>query len=145
MNILLGIGNEMKGDDAVGTYIAKKFKEKGWITMDCATVPENYVGKVIGYEPEKVVIVDAADMGLKPGEIRRISKDKMGRASFSTHSLPLSIFISHIEKETNAEIVVIGIQPKSMYGEMSEEIKKAAEKVIDYLREGKLEKIEELK
>ena len=145
MNILVGIGNEMKGDDAVGIHIARKFREDGWITIDCATVPENYAGKVIGYEPEKIVIVDAADMGLKPGEIRRIPKDKMGRASFSTHSLPLSIFISHLERQTNAEIVVVGIQPKSMYGEMSKEIKNAAERVIDYLKKGELEKIEELK
>ena len=145
MNVLLGVGNDMRGDDGIGVYIARKFKAAGWISMDCSTVPENYLGKVIKYRPERLVIVDAAEMGLKAGEIRRIPKDKMGMASFSTHSLPLSIFISHVERNCSAEITVIGIQPKEMYGEMSEEVKKAGERVMKYLAEERIDEIEELK
>ncbi len=145
MKILLGIGNDMRGDDGIGVYIARKFRKDGWVAMDCSTVPENYIGKVIRYKPEKVVIVDAAEMGLEAGEIRKIPKDKMGMASFSTHSLPLSIFINHVEKNCRAEIVVIGIQPKNMYGEMSEEVRKAGEKLMEYLTHEKIDEIEELK
>jgi len=145
MNILMGVGNDTRGDDGIGVYIARKFKKDGWISMDCSTVPENYLGKVIKYRPEKLVIVDAAEMGLKAGEIRRIPKHRMGMASFSTHSLPLSLFIDHVERRCEAEIVVIGIQPLNMYGEMSEEVKKAGDRVIEYIAEGRIDEIEELK
>ncbi len=144
MNILLGIGNEMNGDDAVGIYVARKIKCKGWKSIDCATVPENFVGEIYRYKPDKVVIVDAADMNLKAGEVRRISKDKIGKATFSTHSVPLSLFISHLQKLMNTEVFLIGIQPKSMYGEMSEEVKRAGEEVIEYIKKGKIEEIKEL-
>ena len=145
MNVLLGVGNESNGDDGIGVYIAKKFRHKDWVAIDCATVPENYIGKIVRYNPEKIVIVDAADMGLKPGEIRRIPKEKVGKASFSTHSIPLSLFISHLKELTGASIYLIGIQPKSLYGKMSEEVRRAAEKVIEYIKGDRIEEIEELK
>ena len=145
MNVLLGVGNKSNGDDGIGVYVARKFKHKDWIAIDCATVPENYIGKIVRYKPKKVVIIDAADMGLKPGEIRRIPKEKVGKASFSTHSIPLSLFISHLKELTGADITLIGIQPKSLYGKMSKEVKEAAEKVIEYIKEERIDEIEELK
>lgn len=145
MNLLLGIGNELNGDDAIGIYIAKKLRCKNWKAIDCATVPENFIGEIRKHKPKKLVIVDAADMGLKAGEIRRIDKKKIGKASFSTHSIPLSLFITHLENYTNAKIYLIGIQPKSFYGEMSDEVKKAGEKVMEIIRNDEIEKIEELK
>ena len=145
MNVLLGVGNEMNGDDAIGVYVARKFKCDGWKAIDGATVPENYVGEVKKLKPEKVVIVDAADMGLKAGEIRIVPKEKIARATFSTHSIPLSLFVSHLEKYTNAKIYLIGIQPKSFYGKLSEEVKKAGEKVINLIKNDEIEKIEVLR
>lgn len=145
MNILLGVGNEMNGDDAIGVYVARKFKCKNWRAIDCATVPENFIGEIRRNKPEKIVIVDAADMGLKAGEIRRIAKEKISKATFSTHSIPLSLFISHLEKFTNAKIYLIGIQPKSFYGEMSPEVKKAGEKVMELIINDEIEKIKELR
>lgn len=144
MNLLLGIGNETNGDDAIGVYVARKFKCKGWISIDCATVPENYTGEIRRYNVEKIVIVDAADMKLKAGEIRRITKDKIAKASFSTHSIPLSLFINHLEKTMDAKIYLIGIQPKSLYGEMSEEVKKAGERLMDYIKNDRIEEIKML-
>ncbi|MEM1513957.1 MAG: hydrogenase maturation peptidase HycI [Candidatus Thermoplasmatota archaeon] len=144
MNILLGIGNEMNGDDGVGIYVAKKIKSNEWKAINCATVPENFYGEIIRSKPKKIVMVDAADMGLKWGEIRRIRKEKIGKATFSTHSLPLSIFISNLQKETSAEVIIIGVQPKTMYGKISKEVKSAANKLIKIIKEGRIEEIEEL-
>lgn len=144
MNLLLGIGNETNGDDAIGVYVARKFKCEGWISIDCATVPENYIGEIRRYNVEKIVIVDAADMKLQAGEIRRIAKDKIAKASFSTHSIPLSLFINHLEKTMDAKIYLIGIQPKSFYGEMSKEVKKAGERLMDFIKHDRIEEIKML-
>ncbi len=145
MNILLGVGNELNGDDGIGVYIAKNFKCKNWKTINCATVPENFIGKIKRYNPEKIVIVDAADMGLKAGEIRKIKKEEIGKVSFSTHSIPLSLFISHLERYTKAKIYLIGIQPKSFYGEMSKEVKNAGTKIMKILEKDEIDKIKELR
>ena len=86
MNLILGVGNECNGDDGIGPYVAENISIKNWTGINCGTVPENYYGKIIKYKPKKIIIIDAADMGLATGEIRIIPKSKIGRASFSTHS-----------------------------------------------------------
>ena len=144
MNVLLGIGNEMNGDDAIGVWVARNFRHKNWLAIDCATVPENYIGEIARSHPEKIVMVDAAQMNLKPGEIRLIPKEKLSHATFSTHTIPLSLFINHIKELTRAKIYLIGIQPKALYGKMSKEVKKAGEKVIDYIKRDEIEKIKVL-
>lgn len=141
MHLLLGIGNRMNGDDAIGVWIAHHFSCKGWASIDCATVPENCVAEIRRHHADKIVIVDAADMGLTAGEIRIIPKEKIGAASFSTHSVPLSVFISHLHELNLRDIVLIGIQPKLFYGEISEEVQKAGERLMTMLREGKIDAI----
>ena len=144
MNILLGIGNELNGDDAIGIWVARNFKADGWLSIDCATVPENYIGEIVRAKPDKIVLVDAAEMGLKAGEIRIIPKEKLSKASFSTHTIPLSIFMTHLGQMTRAKIYLIGIQPKRVYGEMSREAIRAGEKVIDIIKKDKIDEIEVL-
>ena len=141
MNILLGMGNELNGDDAVGVWIARKFSHNNWIAIDCATVPENYIGEIVRSKPKKIVIVDAAQMNLKPGEIRIIPKEKLGKAIFSTHTIPLSVFMAHLHELINAKIYLIGIQPKSFYGGLSNEIKNAGNRLMEYIKKDKIDDI----
>ena len=49
----------------------------------------------------------------------------------STHSLPLTIFVSYIEKTLGIRVLLLGVQPKvaEFYAEMSAEVAKAAEKI----------------
>jgi len=144
MNVLLGIGNEMNGDDAIGIWIARNFRYNNWISIDCATVPENYIGEIVRSHPEKIVMVDAAQMDLKPGEIRLIPKNRLSKATFSTHTIPLSLFINHLNELTKARIYLIGIQPKNLYGKISKEVRKAGERVIEYVKKDEIDKIKML-
>jgi len=143
--MLLGIGNELNGDDGVGNYVAKRFRKKGWQAIDCSTVPENYIGTVRKALPELLVIVDAACMNLPSGSTRRLKKRHMGSAFMSTHALPLKEFISEIEKYAK-EVVLIGIQPEQTErpDELSEKVKDAADKVMEIIKRNKLHEIEEL-
>ena len=145
MNVLLGMGNELNGDDGVGCYIAKRFKKRGWLAIDCSTVPENYIGVVKRTKPELLVIVDAAYMNLPAGSIRRLKKEHASSTFWSTHTAPLKEFISAVEQYAK-EIVLIGIQPKqtTMPDELSQEVKDAANRVIKALEQGKLQEIEVL-
>ncbi len=145
MKLLIGIGNELKGDDSIGVFIAKNFKAKNWKTIEAGTVPENFIGVVHREKPELLVLVDAADMGLPAGEIRRIPPKKAGSAFYCTHSLPLRQFIEITKKNTH-KTILIGIQPKSTkFGEKASiEAKKAAKKIMQLLKEEKIEKIKML-
>ncbi|KAA0000553.1 MAG: hydrogenase 3 maturation endopeptidase HyCI [Thermoplasmata archaeon] len=144
MNILLGVGNEINGDDGIGVWIARNFSRDGWRSIDCFTAPENYTSEIKRSGAKKVVIVDAADMGLDAGETRIIPKEKIGLAGFSTHSLPFSIFISHIEKTTDADVMLIGIQPGQFHSGISDKVKEAGKKLLEILKRDAFDEIETL-
>ncbi len=134
--ILMGIGNEVNGDDAVGVMIAKKFSKPGWKSINCETVPENFLGVVRREKPELLVLVDATDMGLAPGEIRIIPKRRLNSEADGTHSMSLRFLVNELEKHAG-KTLFIGIQPKSMeIGEtISEEVLKAAESLMRIMKD----------
>jgi hydrogenase 3 maturation protease len=114
-NLLLAVGNWMMGDDAVGPLLAQKMQEEpidGWEVMNCGSTPENYLHKIRELAPRRVLIVDASDMDLKPGDIRRIGADKIDDPFLmTTHALPLSYLIHSLE-EFVPEVEMVGVQPE---------------------------------
>lgn len=140
------IGNRDGGDDAVGPYIAdqlKKEKLSGINVIDCGTTPENYTSIVKKENPENLIIIDAVDMNLPYGEIRLVSKEKIGKFCISTHGIPISLLIDYLEKYID-NIFFIGIQPKKMNGEMTEEIKKSADDLIKKILEKNIGSIKKI-
>jgi len=70
-----------------------------------------FLGKSKG-RTAHIIIVDAADMGLKPGEAKLLEAEAIAGTSFSTHLLPLAILISYFRNQIDCGISVVGIQPK---------------------------------
>ncbi len=122
--LVLGVGNALKGDDGVGPYVATGLvatcaEPAGGAStprvhaIDCGAVPENYTSTIRRIGPRLLVIVDAAEMGLGVGECRAIPPDLVGRLGLSTHSMPLSLFMTYVS-EMVGSILLIGVQPRSM-------------------------------
>lgn len=130
------------GDDGVGPFIARGFHSKGWISIDCGVAPENFTSIIKEHKPQYVVIVDAAEMGLAPGEYRRISISHADTCYISTHTIPISALLSYL-KEYCKEIILIGIQPKSLDlgSEISPEVREGANKLIADLKDFRSERI----
>lgn len=141
-NILLGVGNLMRADDGIGCYIAKKFKHKGWKSIDTGTMPENFTSLVRKESPKFVVIVDSTEMGLKSGEFRIIPKEKLSKLMLTTHAMPLSVLISYLE-EFVPEVIFIGIQPKIIENkeEINPQLLVSAKNIIQILKNNQIEKI----
>ena len=136
--VLVGIGNPMRGDDGVGVKIIERLEEMGLtgvMLLNTETVPEAFTGKVESYEPTHVLLLDAANFGGRPGETRLIDSTHIGGQAISTHSLPLSIFISYIEKSLGITVLLLGIQPKTVtFGdEMTTELAEASKRIAETL------------
>ncbi|MGB9979912.1 hydrogenase maturation peptidase HycI [Methanobacterium sp.] len=132
--VILGIGNEIKGDDSLGPIIAKKlsslFNKNEDITIfDGGTVPENYTGLIRKENPTHIILIDAVDMKKEPGYIRVVRKEEIANYNISTHAMPISFLIKYMETTVDAQIILVGIQPKSM--EFAEPISKKVEESID--------------
>lgn len=130
--VLWGIGNPLYSDDAAGPFLAEKMKARApeWLNVfNCETVPENYLAPLGRISPEILIIVDAADMGIDPGEMRRMRLKDFSNVSFSTHGLPLDIMLQGY----NPDVIIIGIQPLSRG--LSMELSPPVIKTLDRLEE----------
>jgi len=138
------IGNRDGGDDAIGPYIADKlkiFENKYFSVIDCDVVPENYTSVVKKYKADRLIIIDATKMGLSPGEIRIVPKKKIGSMHVSTHGIPISVLIKYLETYVE-NIVLIGIEPETFSGKISNSVKKSGDKLIEIIKNKKVESIE---
>ncbi len=111
--LLLGVGSDIRGDDGFGAFIAREFDDPEWKVVDCGQVPENQIIQVEESQYELVVIVDAACMGLRPGEIRLVPREGLGVFTMSTHAMPLSVVMDFLQEKVD-RVVLIGVQPKDM-------------------------------
>jgi hydrogenase 3 maturation protease len=144
--IVLGIGNRLGGDDAAGTSLvdmlnrrqhkAKTLYSGEITTIDTGTAPESYTSVIRRHQPELLILVDAADMGLSPGALRTVPPEKITMLPFSTHSMPLSMFISYV-KEFCGKILLVGVQPAQT--ETGRGISKAVRTSLKRLAEAILE------
>ncbi len=141
-NILLGIGNPMNGDDGVGIYVAEQFRMDGWIPLACGIAPENFTGIIRKIRPSCLVLVDAADMGLSPGEYRIIPQQRIADVSMGTHQLPLSLLIDFLS-DAAGQIILIGIQPERARtgSEISLPVRGGADRLVHVLASGGLDRI----
>ena len=87
----------LRGDDAAGPLLAKMLEDdpiEGWDVLDGGQMPEDYLSVVRRKEPDVLVMVDAAVMGLAAGSLRVLTEDDVARDfMMTTHSLPLLIEI----------------------------------------------------
>jgi len=145
VRMLFGIGNTLHRDDGAGNYIASRFRARGWLALDCGTMPENFTGVVRRHRPEILILVDAADLGLAPGRFRIVSPEKIGDVSTGTHNLPLSHLIGFLS-ESAGRILFIGIQPGDVGdGEgITQVVREGADQLIDLLRSNRIDEIERM-
>jgi len=134
-NILIGVGNILRGDDGIGSIIAKSFNDNDWLSLDCGVAPENYTSIVKKNKPALLVILDVVEMDLKPGELRIISPEKISALHLTTHSMPLSFLITYLEDYAE-KTIFLGIQPKNIdfSNSVSPEVLKSAKTVVKILR-----------
>lgn len=136
---IVGIGNTLRSDDAAGILAAHALMDSRVIrdmetvlVMDAGHAPENGTIQLRRFQPKVVLLIDAADMGERPGTIRLIDMDEIEGMSASTHSLPLSMLANYLVLELGCTVHLLGIQPRSNeVGEsISDEVLAAVEEIV---------------
>ena len=134
---LLGVGSTLRSDDAAGMYFIELLdgllEQDRVLFIAGSTAPENFTGVIKEFAPDKLFIVDAAHMGLLPGEVRMVPACDIAGVSFSTHMLPIPVMLKYLESESGCEVVFIGIQPKCTDQGLSmcEEVKMGTERLVE--------------
>jgi hydrogenase 3 maturation protease len=121
---ILGIGSELRSDDAAGVIVAKQIKKvvgpkrkssprvKVFIG---STAPENLTGEIKKFKPSHLIIIDSSDTNAPPGQVTIINPENVGGTSFCTHSLPIKVMIDYLQQSCpDLKVIVIGIQPQTI-------------------------------
>lgn len=134
---IVGIGNRLRGDDGAGPEIIKRLNKPlpSLFLFDVGETPENYLGKIVKQKPDTIVLIDAVDFGSSPGTIKIIEKDDIKDESLSTHNASLNLVAKYLQKETSADVFLLGIQPETIeFGrEISQPVKESLEKIVRML------------
>ena len=117
--LVLGLGNPLRGDDGVGARVVEELNHRGLpqgvTAMDGGTGGLDLLRILERWN--RVVIVDAADVGLEPGQFVRFTPDQVrltgASGAFTLHNAGLSEVLA-LAAALNLdlpELVVFGVQP----------------------------------
>jgi hydrogenase maturation protease len=142
--LVCGIGNRLKSDDGLGSYVIEKLSE--------LTLPANVTLRDFGNagiacvleigDYDKVIFIDAIKQGKEAGKVYRIipKKETFKTENFSVFSLH-EYDLNKILQTANSinsfpkEVVILGCEPKDLsFGlDLSWEVKIAVDKIIDLI------------
>ncbi len=133
---ILGIGQELRGDDAAGVVIARSLRaaeahqedrhkvtpeglsagHSTWekpplLVLDAGPAPESCTGALRRFRPDLVLLIDAAQMDQAPGCVCWLTEEDISGVSANTHTLPLSLLTQFLRAELGCQVALLGIQP----------------------------------
>ena len=111
---VVGVGDELNVHDRLGMLAAQEVEGLHLNQVQvffAGTVPESVTGPVRRFKPDAILLLDAADLGARPGSIALVDPTEIRASLLSTHALPLSLVMDFLERDTGARVYLIGIQP----------------------------------
>lgn len=138
----LGVGSPLRSDDNVGNRIvaALEGKLKAGPGREIQfyqgeSAPENFTGAIRAFNPEYLVVFDAAELGKPPGTMALIPPGKIDGAGFASHVLPLKVICDYLSFAVRRRILMVGVQPQNLeFGEgLSPAVKDAVDEFVTEL------------
>ncbi len=138
--LVLGLGNLVMSDDALGSRaiveLERRYRFPEQVALiDGGTLGLDLLPRLEGID--KLLVIDALQMGAAPGAVFRLSGEEVPRAfanKLSVHQMGLQdlLAVAELQGHLPAELVVWGTQSASieMGMEMSPPVQQAMEEVI---------------
>lgn len=116
---LLGIGNELNGDDAAGVLVVRALRAQlasrpHLLLIEAGLAPEAFTGPLRRFAPDYVILIDAAMLDETPGTILLVDWRQTDGLSATTHTLPPSVLVEFIQHELGCPVELILIQPEDI-------------------------------
>ena len=139
--MVIGVGNLLLRDEGAGIHAVQDLQKKD-LPPDVEVIDAGVAG--VGLldffsGARKLVLIDAAEMGLEPGAVVRFTPEdvrfRSGALKFSTHdlALPEVLTLARALNRCPSEVVIIGIQPKEIsWGtELTPKVQLAVPRVVE--------------
>ena len=126
--LVIGCGNVLIGDDGFGPAVIKYLWEKSSIPDDIGLVDAGTGIRALLFniilsesKPERIIVVDAIDVGKKPGEVFEVSLENIPAIKsddFSMHQIPTSNMLRELRDECKVAVEVIAVQVQALPSEV---------------------------
>lgn len=137
--VILGIGENRMGDDGAGQYIAfhldEMIKNPAIKIINGGISPDHRLDELTHHDPDILLVVDAIQMDLPPGNIAFLEEQRMRNyLPISTHTLPLPVYLDRVKIAVpKIRIYLIGICPYSLvFSERYELFQEGIYSIDDY-------------
>ncbi|MDT8300301.1 MAG: hydrogenase maturation protease [Sedimentisphaerales bacterium] len=145
--LILGCGNVLLEDDGFGPAVAQQLQRDFTIPSDVCVLDTGTSVREILFDtiladkkPSKIVIIDAMDCGLEPGELFNMDIDSYPEVKlddFSLHQIPTSNLLRELRDLCGIEIVVVACQVAgacdSVNPGLSEPVNKAVGQAVEMI------------
>ena len=111
---ILGVGNELAGDDAAGSLVARNLLQalppsERLLVLDGGLAPESFVGKLEAQNSRCLgKLIEA------PGAIQLLDVNRIPGTLPSTHTLSLNVLTHYLCQALTCAVYFLGIQPEAL-------------------------------
>jgi hydrogenase maturation protease len=143
--LVIGVGNEYRGDDAVGLLVARRVRDLGLDNVKAIEESGEGAHLIEAWkDAEAVVIVDAVSSASAPGSVHRFDATAQEIPSkffcHSSHAFSVAeaIELARTMRQLPSRLIVIGVEGQSFEAGagLSPEVKQAVEEVVDWIKQG---------
>jgi len=138
--LIIGLGNEYRGDDAVGLVVARCLKEAA--PEHARVLEESGEGAALmesWKDAGAVILIDAVHSGAKPGIVHRLDAHtqpiptRFFRCSTHTFGVAETVELARALRQLPPCLIVYGIEGKTFEAGLglSPEVEKAAQQVVE--------------
>jgi hydrogenase maturation protease len=112
---IVGVGHELRGDDAAGLLAARALTpvlagQPNLLVLEGGPAPENLTGALRRFQPDIVLLLDAAQFDAPPGTVRWLDWRAAAGFGASTHAGSLNLVGQYLSAELDCQVALLGIQ-----------------------------------
>ena len=137
--VLIGVGNDISGDDGFGPELARRLKPfLGERAIDGGLAPENWTGPIAALNPKTLIIADAVAFGGETGEIRILDPDELESGLPATHGPGFSPLLYFLKGSLpQLKTIILAVQPSEtgLMKPISKKVNSAIEKIVGAMSE----------
>lgn len=112
--LLIGVGSDLRGDDAFGPLLARRLAAAGLPALDAGTSPESHTGPILRSGAQVLILADVGNLQAPPGTLRLLEPAAIGPGGSSTHDPSLALLVAYLRAQCPFTVRVLAVEPFRM-------------------------------
>lgn len=138
--VVLGVGNDLFGDDGFGPATARFILRTAEVPSDVcvldvgtAVMPVLFDIMLSDVGPKRLIILDTVDLGKRPGELVRLSVEQLPQTRvdvFSFHTFSARRILQELRDRKSVEVIILACQAENIPSEIAEGLSEPVEDAV---------------